>query len=108
MGVMPSVGSVCDDYDNVMAESFFAPLEKELLHRRRFKSQTEARTAIFEWIEGWYNLHRRYSSLGRIAPLTSKADNWSTKRHSPKAKIRPLKRVRSKSLEMRYPKLEAR
>lgn len=52
-----------------MAESFFAPLEKELLDRRRFKSQTEARTAIFEWIEGWYNLHRRHSSLGRIAPI---------------------------------------
>ena len=101
MRVMPSMGSVGDDYDNAMAESFFATLEKELLDRRRFKSQTEARTAIFAWIEGWYNLHRRHSSLGRISPINFEADNWSTKRHSPKAKIRPLKRVRSKSLEMR-------
>ena len=69
MGVMPSMGSVGDAYDNAMAESFFATVEKELLDRRRFKSQTEARTAIFEWIEGWYNLHRRHSSLGRISPI---------------------------------------
>ena len=55
--------------NNAMAESFFNTLEKELLDRRRFKSQTEARTAIFAWIEGWYNLHRRHSSLGRIAPI---------------------------------------
>ena len=55
--------------DNAMAESFFATLEKELLDRRRFKSQTEARTAIFEWIEGWYNLPRRHWSLGRISPI---------------------------------------
>jgi putative transposase len=38
-----------------MAESFFATLECELLDRRRFRSQTEARIAIFRWIEGWYN-----------------------------------------------------
>jgi putative transposase len=47
-----------------MAESFFATLERELLNRRRFKTQTEARLAVFEWIEGWYNPHRRHSSLG--------------------------------------------
>ena len=69
MGVMPSMGSVGDAYDNAMAESFFATLEKELLDRRRFKSQAEARMAIFEWIEGWYNPHRRHSSLGRISPI---------------------------------------
>ena len=49
-----------------MAESFFATLERELLNRRRFKTQCEARMAVFEWIEGWYNPHRRHSSLGRI------------------------------------------
>jgi putative transposase len=70
MDVMPSMGSVGDAYDNAMAESFFATLEKELLDRRRFKSQAEARIAIFEWIEGWYNPHRRHSSLGRISPIT--------------------------------------
>lgn len=53
-GVMPSMGSVGDAYDNAMAESFFATLERELLSRRRFKSQAEAEIAVFEWIEGWY------------------------------------------------------
>ena len=69
MNVMPSMGSVGDAYDNAMAESFFATLEKELLDRRRFKTQAEARLAVFEWIEGWYNPHRRHSSLGRISPV---------------------------------------
>ena len=69
MHVMPSMGSVGDAYDNAMAESFFATLEKELLNRRRFKTQAEARMAVFEWIEGWYNPHRRHSSLGRISPV---------------------------------------
>jgi putative transposase len=68
-GVMPSMGSVGDAYDNAMAESFFATLERELLNRRRFKSQTEAKMAVFEWIEGWYNPHRRHSSLGYRSPV---------------------------------------
>jgi putative transposase len=65
---MPSMGSVGDAYDNAMAESFFASLEREVLNRRRFKSQVEARMAVFEWIEGWYNPHRRHSSLGYRSP----------------------------------------
>jgi len=68
-GVMPSMGSVGDAYDNAMAESFFASLERELLNRRRFKSHAEARMAVFEWIEGWYNPHRRHSSLGYRSPV---------------------------------------
>jgi putative transposase len=68
-GVMPSVGSAGDAYDNAMAESFFATLERELLNRRRFKSQAEAKMAVFEYIEGWYNLHRRHSALGYRSPV---------------------------------------
>jgi len=67
--VMPSMGSVGDAYDNAMAESFFATLEREVLNRRCFKTHTEARMAIFEWIEGWYNPHRRHSSLGYLSPI---------------------------------------
>jgi putative transposase len=67
--VMPSMGSVGDAYDNAMAESFFASLERELLDRRRFKTQAEAKMAVFEWIEGWYNPHRRHSSLGYRSPV---------------------------------------
>jgi putative transposase len=68
-GVMPSIGSVGDAYDNAMAESFFATLERELLSRRRFRSQAEAKMAVFEWLEGWYNPHRRHSSIGYRSPV---------------------------------------
>jgi putative transposase len=68
-GVVPSMGSVGDAYDNAMAESFFATLEREVLARRRFHSQAEARMAIFQWLEGWYNPHRRHSSLGYLSPI---------------------------------------
>jgi len=50
---------VGDTYDNAMCESFFATVECELLDRRRFKSHAEARIAVFEFIEGFYNLRRR-------------------------------------------------
>lgn len=68
-GVMPSMGSVGDAYDNAMAESFFATLERELLSRRRFHNQAEAKMAVFEWLEGWYNPHRRHSSIGYRSPV---------------------------------------
>ena len=68
-GVMPSMGSTGDAYDNAMAESFFATLEREVLDRRRFQSQAEARLAIFQWLEGWYNPHRRHSALGYLSPI---------------------------------------
>jgi len=50
-GIMPSMGTVGDAYDNAMAESFFATLEREVLNRRRFKSQAEAKMAIFDWLK---------------------------------------------------------
>lgn len=68
-GVRPSMGSVGDCYDNALCESFFATLECELLDRRRFASQAEARRAVFEFIEGWYNPHRRHSALGQLSPV---------------------------------------
>ena len=49
------MGSVGDCYDNAMCESFFATLECELLDRQRFRSHGEAKRALFEFIEGWYN-----------------------------------------------------
>ena len=68
-GVRPSMGSVGDAYDNAMCESFFATLECELLDRERFRNQVEARMRLFEFIEGWYNSHRRHSSLGYLSPV---------------------------------------
>ena len=75
MGVRPSMGSRGDAYDNAMAESFFASLECELLDRRCFKSKTEARLAVFTWIEGWYNPRRRHSALGYLSPLNFEEKN---------------------------------
>jgi putative transposase len=84
-GIMPSMGSVGDAYDNAMAESFFATLEREVLDRRRFKSQAEARMALFEWIEGWYNPHRRHSGLGYRSPV-----NYERAHHQARARITEL------------------
>ena len=68
-GVRPSMGSVGDAYDNAMCESFFATLECELLDQRRFKTPAEARIAVFDFIEGFYNPRRRHSSLGYLSPI---------------------------------------
>ena len=68
-GCAPIHGSVGDAYDNAMCESFFATLECELLARRRFTSQVEARMAVFSHIEGWYNPARRHSGIGYLSPI---------------------------------------
>lgn len=68
-GVRPSMGSVGDAYDNALCESFFASLECELLDRHAFRSQSEARLAVFRYIEGWYNPHRRHSALDYQSPI---------------------------------------
>ncbi len=70
VGVRPSMGSAGDCFDNALCESFFATLECELLDRRRFRTQAEAKMAIFEFIEGWYNPHRRHSALDYESPIS--------------------------------------
>ena len=72
-GVRPSMGSVGDAYDNAMCESFFATLECEMLERRRFASQAEAKMACFSFIEGWYNPVRLHSALGYRSPMAYEA-----------------------------------
>jgi putative transposase len=69
VGVRPSRGSVGDAYDNAMCESFFASLECELLDRRRFRTQAEARMAVFKYVEGFYNPRRRHSALDYHSPI---------------------------------------
>ncbi len=73
-GVRPSMGSVGDAYDNAMAESFFSTLECELLARRRFASQAEARMACFSFIEGFYNPFRLHSALGYQSPINEEEE----------------------------------
>ena len=65
----PVDGSVGDAYDNAMCESSFATLERELLDRRRFTSQADAKMACFSFIEGWYNPVRLHSDLGYRSPM---------------------------------------
>jgi putative transposase len=69
-GVLPSLGSVGDCYDNAITESFFATLECELLARQHFPTLAAARLAVFDFIEGFYNTHRRHSALGYQSPAT--------------------------------------
>jgi len=68
-GILPSMGSVGDCYDNALCESFFATLECELLDRVTFRTVPEARQAVFVFIEGWYNPHRRHSSIDYLSPI---------------------------------------
>jgi putative transposase len=68
-GIRPSMGSVGDCYDNALCESFFATLECELIDRYRFATTAEARLAVFEFIEGWYNPHRLHSALDYQSPM---------------------------------------
>ena len=67
-GLLPSMGSVADAYDNSMAESFVSTLKRELIHRYSWPNRQMVRTAIFEYIEGFYNTRRRHSALGNLSP----------------------------------------
>lgn len=68
-GVRPSMGSVGDCFDNAMCESFFATLECELIDRSTFRTHEDARQAIFDFIEGFYNTRRRHSSIDYHSPV---------------------------------------
>jgi putative transposase len=67
-GIAASMGSRGDAYDNAAMESFMASIKTELINRRRFKTKDEARTAIFTYIEAFYNPRRRHSALGQKSP----------------------------------------
>ncbi|MFF0151919.1 IS3 family transposase [Micromonospora sp. NPDC005203] len=65
-------------WDIAVAESFFATVKTELLHRQPWPTHTAARQAIFEYIEGWYNTRRRHSSLGFLSPAAYEATHHTT------------------------------
>jgi putative transposase len=69
-GVRPSMGSAGDCFDNALCESFFASLECELLDRTSLRTHTQARLAIFDYIESFYNRQRRHSYVGYLSPVT--------------------------------------
>ena len=63
-----SMSRVGNCWDNAMVESLWASLKNELVYQRTFATRQEARDAVFEWIEVWYNRKRRHSSLGYLSP----------------------------------------
>jgi len=68
-GVLASMGSRGDAYDNAAAESFMATIKKELIYRQTYKTRNAARLAIFDYIERFYNPVRRHSTLGNKSPV---------------------------------------
>jgi putative transposase len=88
-GIAQSMGSVGDCYDNAVCESFHATLEKELLRRRPFRTKQEARTAIFDWIEAWYNRERRHSRLGYLSPDRYERDHHHRTRNDDSEETNP-------------------
>lgn len=68
-GLLGSTGSVGDCYDNAMMESFWGTMQLEILDRQKWDTRAELASAIFEWIECWYNPARRHSSLGMLSPV---------------------------------------
>jgi putative transposase len=74
-GVVPSMGSTGDCFDNALAETFFATLECELVRGSRWRTHAEARTAVFDYIEAFYNPRRRHSALGYLSPAQFETSN---------------------------------
>jgi len=68
-GIVPSMGTVGDAYDNALAESFFATLECELIDREQLTTREEARTKVFDYLETFYNPRRRHSALDYLSPI---------------------------------------
>ncbi len=68
-GLMPSMGSVGDCYDNAVIESFWSRMQVELLDRRHWRTRVELANAIFEYLEIFHNRQRRHSALGMLTPV---------------------------------------
>jgi transposase InsO family protein len=67
-GILPSMGSVGDSYDNALMENFFSTLKIELVYRTSWRTRDQAEHAIFTYIDGWYNPHRIQKHLGWRSP----------------------------------------
>jgi putative transposase len=68
-GLVPSMGSIGDCYDNAVIESFWARMQVELLDRQRWRTRIELANAIFEYMEIFYNRRRQHSALGMRTPV---------------------------------------
>ncbi|MGJ6965583.1 transposase, partial [Streptosporangium sp. G11] len=68
-GLVPSMGSIGDCFDNAVIESFWGRMQTELLNRKRWKTRIELANAIFEYLEIFHNRRRRHSALGMLTPI---------------------------------------
>ena len=81
-GIVLSVGRKGECWDNAVAESFFATIKRELIETRAWPTRAGLRSAIFEYIEGWYNTRRLHSTLGYISPAQYEAKHHNADRQA--------------------------
>ncbi|SIR43643.1 Integrase core domain-containing protein [Microbacterium sp. RURRCA19A] len=72
-GLLGSMGRVASSVDNALIESFWSTMQRELLDRTNWDSRTQLASAMFEWIEGFYNPRRRHSALDYLSPADYEA-----------------------------------
>lgn len=72
-GLLGSMGRVASSVNNALIESFWSTMQRELLDRTSWDSRTQLASAMFEWIEGFYNPRRRHTSLGNLSPADYEA-----------------------------------
>ena len=77
-GLLPSMGSIGDCYDNAVIESFWSRMQVELLDRKRWRTRVELANAIFEYLEIFHNRQRRHSALGMLTPVEFEAVHQPT------------------------------
>ena len=77
-GLVASMGSIGDCYDNSMIESFWSRMQVELLNRKHWRTRIELANAIFDYLEIWHNRQRRHSALGMLSPIQFETQTPST------------------------------
>ena len=77
-GLVASMGSIGDCYDNSMIESFWSRMQVELLNRKHWRTRIELANAIFDYLEIWHNRQRRHSALGMLSPIQFETQTTST------------------------------
>jgi len=77
-GLVPSMGTIGDAFDNALIESFWARLQTELLDRKKWKTRIELSTALFDYLEIFHNRNRRHSALGMLTPIEFETVNNQT------------------------------
>ncbi len=78
VGIDVSMGSIGDCFDNAVCESFHSTLKRELVNRHSWQTRSELRTAVFEYLETFYNTKRRHSTLAYLSPVEYEAAHTLT------------------------------